>query len=119
MLSSIFAGLAGNVVVGWIRRRLLEVAGLVGAILPFIMAMPPEQQAIIIAVLTGQGGGLSIAAVFGFAVYVFGQWRSWRATVNPHVVGGGEAIELTEEEARQKVYEATGRYPTNPVHRKG
>lgn len=118
MLSGIFAGLAGSAVLGWVRRRLLEIAGLAGAIIPFIAALPSEQQGVIIAVLTGQGGGLSIAAVVGFAVYVFGQWRSWRATVNPHVVGGGEAIELTEEEARQKVYEATGRYPTNPVHRK-
>ena len=104
MLSSILAGLAGNVVVGWIRRRLLEVAGLVGAILPFILAMPPEQQAIIIAVLTGQGGALSIAAVVGFGVYVFGQWRSWRATVNPHVVTSEktkiDVPVLTEAEAR-------------------
>ncbi|MET0337896.1 MAG: hypothetical protein ABW063_09045 [Caulobacter sp.] len=96
--------LSENVIVGWVRRRLLEVGGIVGLIVPFVMAMPPDQQAVLVAIITGQGGGLSIAALFGLGVYLFGQWRSWRATVNPQVVTSDkkkiEVPVLTEAEAR-------------------
>lgn len=109
------SGMAGNVVLGWIWRRVLELAGWLGAVLSIVAAMPPEQQAIIIAILSGQGGGLSIAAMFGFALYLWSQVMSFRATVRPQVVADGHKVGLTEDEARDLVEQQTGRRPTNVV----
>lgn len=99
-----FKAVSENVVVGWIVRRVLEVGGWLGAIVPMIMALPPEHQAVIVAILTGQGGSLSIAAVIGFAVYIWSQIMSWRSTVRPQIVTSDHkrlpVPTLTEAEAR-------------------
>lgn len=99
-----FKSLSENVIVGWVRRRFVEVGGIATAIIPFILAMPPEQHAVLIAIITGQGGALSVAAAIGFAVYVIGQVRSYIATVRPQIVTSDkkkiEVPVLTEAEAR-------------------
>lgn len=104
MLGSIFAAISGNVIIGWIARRVLEIGGWLAAVIPLFMAMPPEHQAVIIAILSGQGGGLSVAAVIGFAVYLWSQIMSWRSTVRPQVVTSDKkrltVPTLTEAEVR-------------------
>lgn len=99
-----FKSLSENVIFGWVRRRLIEVGGILTAIIPFVLAMPPEQHAVLIAIISGQGGALSVAAALGFAVYVIGQVRSYIATVRPQVVTSDkkklEVPVLTEAEAR-------------------
>lgn len=101
MLTSIITTIASNVVIGWLWRRVLEVGGWLAAILPIFMAMPPEHQAVIIAILTGQGGALSVSAAIGFAVYLWSQIMSWRSTVKPQIVTpDNKRRELTEAEAR-------------------
>lgn len=104
MLTSIFAAVSGNVIIGWVSRRVLEVGGWLAAVIPLFMAMPPEHQAVIVAILSGQGGGLSVAALIGFAVYVWSQIMSWRSTVRPQVVTSDKkritAPVLTEQQAR-------------------
>lgn len=105
MFSSIFAAISSNVIVGWIARRVLEVGGWFAAVIPLFMAMPPEHQAVILAILSGQGGGLSVAAVIGFVVYLWSQIMSWRSTVRPQVVTSDNkrltVPTLTEAEARE------------------
>lgn len=100
MLTSIITTIASNVILGWLWRRILEVGGWLAAILPLFMAMPPEHQAVIIAILTGQGGALSVSAAIGFALYVWSQLMSFRETVKDQVVTGKKRRELTEDEAR-------------------
>ncbi len=101
MLGSIFAGIAGNVVMGWVWRRVLEIGGWLGVAASIYAGLPPEYQGVVIAILTGQGGSLSIAAVFGFAVYIWSQIMSFRSTVKPQVVTPDKKRrELTEAEAR-------------------
>lgn len=103
MLGSIFAGIASNVILGWLWRRVLEIGGWLAGLLPIFMAMPSEHQAVIVAILTGQGGQLSVAAAFGFGVYIISQVMSFRATVKDQtVIKGKKYPVLTEAEARER-----------------
>lgn len=117
MFASIFAAITGNVILGWISRRVLEVGGWLAAVIPLFMAMPPENQAVIIAILSGQGGALSISAVIGFAIYLWSQIMSWRSTVRPQVVTSSKkritVPVLTDEEALAMNNRATGQNQTH------
>lgn len=104
MLTSIFAALSGNVVMGWIWRRVLEVGGWLGIAASIYAGLPPEYQGVVLAILTGQGGSLTIGAGIGFAVYMWSQVMSYRSTVTPHVVASDTKRKingpvLTEAEA--------------------
>ena len=79
-------GILNNVAVQWLIRRVPEVAGIVSALIAFFAGMPPEVQAVVMAVLTGQGGGLTVMAYFGVASWLWAQWNSYRATVRPQTV---------------------------------
>lgn len=101
---SFLAGLAGNVVLGWVGRRVVEVGGWLTLALGFIAELPPEHQDTLTALLMGQGGGLSIAAYFGLGAYLWSQIMSFRSTVRPHVTTSTKrklnVPVLTEEQAR-------------------
>lgn len=112
---SFLTSLAGSAALGWFGRRLLEVGGWLTTIISAVLLLPPEQQATVIALLSGQGGALSVAAYFGLAAYLWSQFMSWRATTKPQVVADGQKVGLTEAQARQAVFEQTGRYPAGPI----
>lgn len=104
MISSIFLAVAQNVVLGWLWRRVQELAAWTAGLLPLFMVLPAEHQALILGVLQGQGGGYTISAYIGFAVYLFSQWQSYRATVKPQVVttdGKKVTIDKGSNTARQ------------------
>lgn len=86
MITSILIAVAQSVVLGWLWRRLQELVAFVAGLAPFFMMLPPEHQALLMAILQGQGGGYSISAYVGFALYLWTQWQSFRATVKPQVV---------------------------------
>lgn len=86
MLTSIFTTLATNVVLGWLWRRVQELLGVGLALASFYAAMPPDAQAAIGAILTGNGGGLTVTAALGLIWYLFTQVQSWRATTRPQIV---------------------------------
>ena len=119
---SFLTSLAGSAAVGWTGRRLLEVGGWLTTIISAVLLLPPEHQATVIALLSGQGGALSVAAYFGLAVYLWSQFMSWRATTKPQVVsseGKKHTLPvLTEAQARDLVEQQTGRRPTEPVTRR-
>ncbi|HEV7344252.1 MAG TPA: hypothetical protein VGN60_01280 [Devosia sp.] len=75
-----------NVAVQWLVRRIPEFTGLIVALVTFYNSMPAEYQATIIAIVTGQGGGLTIGALIGFGLWAFAQINSYRATVRPQTV---------------------------------
>lgn len=81
-----FASILSSALAGWLWRRVQEVGGLVTVLLGFYEIMPPQYQALVVAVLAGQGGGISIAIYGGFAVWLFSQFQSLRATIKPQVV---------------------------------
>ena len=123
MLASILTGLAGNVVMGWVWRRVLEVAGWLGVAASIYAGLPPEYQGVVLAILTGQGGTLTIGAGIGFAVYVWSQVMSYRATTKPQVVTGSKTKldipVLTDEQAKDMVERETGVRPeTIPTRRR-
>jgi hypothetical protein len=86
-----------NVAVQWLIRRIPEVGGLLLTIVTFFAAIPPEQQAVLIAILTGQGGGLTIGAVIGLAMWVYAQIVSFQQTTKPKEVEkiGGKPVEVS------------------------
>lgn len=86
MITSIATAIAQNVILGWLWRRAQELASFAGIFVPIYLAMPASMQADIQAIFTGQGGGLSISALFGIGYYLWTQWQSYRATVRPQVV---------------------------------
>lgn len=60
---------------------------------PIYLAMPPSMQADVQAILTGQGGGLTISAALGIGWYLWAQVQSYRATTMAQVVTtAGEKI---------------------------
>lgn len=112
---SFLTSLAGSAAFGWIGRRLLEVGGWLAFILSMLAMLPGDHLALVIAILSGQGGEWSIASYLGLAAYLGSQFMSWRATTKPQVVADGQKVGLTPEQARQAAYEQTGRYPTGPI----
>lgn len=106
-----------NIAAQWIIRRLLEVGGWLGAVASIFVGLPPEHQAVVIAIITGQGGGLTISAAIGLAVYLYSQVLSWRATVRPQVITeyAGRPVQVPLEQLpardRQVVTEAARARP--------
>lgn len=93
MFSAIAVGIAQNVVMGWLWRRVQELASVAGIFVPIYLSMPPAMQATVQAVFTGQGGGMTVSAYIGLGYYLWTQWQSYRATVVPQVVtGAGQKI---------------------------
>lgn len=92
-------GIMDGIVIQWTIRRLLEVGGWLSAIVSIVVALPPEHQATIVAVLTGQGGGLTISAAIGLGVYFWSQFLSFRSTVRPQLVTevDGRTVQITTE----------------------
>lgn len=86
-----------NVAVQWLIRRVPEWAGIIVTLVTFYNSIPPQYQAIIIAIVTGQGGGLTLGALIGFAMWVYAQIISYRQTTKPKAVEqiNGKAIEVT------------------------
>lgn len=104
MLTSIFLAVAQNVVLGWLWRRVQELVAWAAGLAPLFMMLPPEYQGLVVGVLQGQGGGYSISVYMGFAVYIFSQFQSYRATVRPQVVtsdGKKVMIEKNSSSSRQ------------------
>lgn len=86
-----------SVALGWLGRRFQELGSLAAVVIPIYLAMPPEHQKAILAILTGQGGGLSISTAIGLVWYLWTQWQSYRATVKPQVVTPqGAKVELDQ-----------------------
>ena len=86
MLTTITTAIAQSAILGWLFRRAQEIASFAGILLPIYLAMPPDMQAVVHAVFTGQGGGLTVSAYVSFGYYLWTQWQSYRATVRPQVV---------------------------------
>lgn len=111
-------GIISGVVFGWIRRRIQELLGVGIAIAPIYMALPLEYQAAIKAILTGQGGGLSISTAIGLLIYAYTQWQSFRSTTkNQVVIDGKKATDLanlpvlTLDEMASQIQRETGVRP--------
>ena len=81
-----FEAIAGNVITGWLWRRVQELGALATVLIPIYLAMPQSMKDDVHAIFSGQGGGVTISAAIGLAWYVWTQIQSYRATVKPQVV---------------------------------
>lgn len=86
-----------NVAVQWLIRRVPEWGGIILTLVTFYNSIPPQYQAIIVAIVTGQGGGLTIGALIGFAMWAYAQVISYRQTTRPKEVEkvNGTAVEVS------------------------
>lgn len=82
-----------NVLTGFLIRWGTEVGGIATVLIGLYVAASPADQQAIQAILTGQGGGLTLNTYIGLAVYAWGRWLAYRATTVPQVVtSAGEKI---------------------------
>lgn len=86
-----------NVAIQWLIRRVPEWGGIIVTLVTFYNSIPPQYQAIIVAVVTGQGGGLTVGALIGFAMWLYAQFISFRQTTKPKEVAkvGGATVEVS------------------------
>lgn len=86
-----------NVAVQWLIRRIPEVGGLVVFLSTIIAAIPAEHMATLMAIMTGQGGGLTITALIGLGMWAYAQIISFRQTTNPKEVErvAGKSVEVS------------------------
>lgn len=75
-----------NVAVQWALRRVPEFAGIIVTLVTFYNSIPPQYQDIILKVASGQGGGLTVSALIGLALWLYAQVVSFRATNKPQAV---------------------------------
>lgn len=75
-----------NIAVQWLLRRIPEFTGIIVTLVTFYNSIPPQYQDLIIKVVSGQGGGLTISALIGFALWLYAQVISYRSTVRPQAI---------------------------------
>lgn len=75
-----------NVLSGFLLRWLTELGGIFTIAASAYFFASPSQQEAVQAILTGQGGQLSLNTYIGLAIYALGRWNAYRATVKPQVV---------------------------------
>lgn len=103
MLGSIFAAITGNVILGWVGRRILEVGGILWGLFEIVSRLPPEVQAVIGAFLSDNWENVTLGALVPAVIALAGYVFSFRSTVKDHVVQGKKRIPLTEQQARDAV----------------
>lgn len=77
---------AKTALLGWLWRRVQELASWGAGLAPLYMSLPKTYQDLIMGILSGKGGGYTISVYLGFAYYIFTQVQSYRATTQPQVV---------------------------------
>lgn len=89
-------GILENVAIQWLIRRIPEWSGLIVTLVTFYGSIPPHYQSVIIEIVSGRGGGLTIGAVIGFAMWAYAQFISFRSTTKPKTVSevGGKPVEI-------------------------
>lgn len=97
-------GILSNVAVQWLIRRVPEWGGILAIIIGAIALAPPDVSGTINAILTGQGGGQSVAAWIGLISWVYAQVISYRSTVRPQAVveEGGKLVTNTLAPKKEK-----------------
>lgn len=75
-----------NVAVQWLIRRIPEWGGIIASLVAFITLAPPDVQATLWAVLSGQGGAQTATAYIGVISWVYAQVISYRSTVKAQAV---------------------------------
>lgn len=107
------ASLFSQAGVGWLVRRAFDWGGwllaILGGILAFFTQLDPQLQMMLLMALQGNWQSITIGSLFGIVPLAISQWRSWKATVDPHIVTSDtrkvvRVPVMTEEQAR----DATG-----------
>jgi hypothetical protein len=91
-----------NAAIGWVGRRAVEVGGLVTLLVNLYNSLPPAHQETIVEVLTGKGGGLTVGAVFGLALWLWSQFMSFRATTKDQMVADGKKVDSKKDLPKNK-----------------
>ena len=74
-----------------------EWGGLIVTLVTFYNSMPEQHRQFITDVVSGQGGGLTIGAAIGFAMWVYAQVISFKQTTKPKEVAkiGSASVEVS------------------------
>lgn len=87
---SFFTGLIGQ----WVLRRIMELGGLVGALLAAWNQLPPEAQGAILALLGRNWEQITIGSLIPLAVMLWGYVWSLLSTIKPQVVIDGKQVAM-------------------------
>jgi len=88
-------GILNNVAIQWLVRRVPDWGGQITFLVSLYLALPQEHKDTINAVLSGQGGGLTISAAVGLVAFVYAQVISYRKTVQAQVVQKVDGVTVT------------------------
>ena len=69
-----------SVAIQWLIRRIPEYGAIFGSILAVVLYAPPDVTGAFQAILTGQGGGLTVTTYISVISWVYAQVISFRAT---------------------------------------
>jgi len=83
-----------NVILGWFARRGLELGGLAIAITTFITSLPPAYQEALWKLVSGHWQDVQLGVLVGIAVTAWGYIWSFRSTVKPQIVSGGQQVPI-------------------------
>jgi hypothetical protein len=86
-----------NVAIQWLIRRVPDWGGQITFLVSLYLALPQEHKDTINAVLSGQGGGLTVSAVIGLGAFLYAQVISFRQTTKPKEVEkiAGTSVEVS------------------------
>ena len=94
---------------GWLSRRALDWGGWLGtfvvAVITFYNSLPPAQQETVGRIFSGSWQEITLGSLIPFAVLVWSQVLSFKATVRPQIVTqDGEKIATKELPANKRVF---------------
>ena len=96
-----------SVALQWLLRRVLDWGGWLGTfllgIIGFYNALPPEAQAAVAVVFSGQWQDITIGSLIPLAALVWSQVQSFRSTVKPQIVLDGQQVDLKDMPAQKSV----------------
>jgi hypothetical protein len=70
--------------------------GLAFAVSQIIGALPPQTQATLYSLITGRLDEISVTALIGLGVAVWGYVWSFRSTVKPQIVAGNQQVPIKD-----------------------
>jgi len=100
------ASFFSSVALQWFLRRILDWGGWIGGFLMVVIntynALPPAAQVAVATIIEGRWQEITLGSIIPLGALVWSQIASFRATVKPQVVMGGQQLEMDKVPSRER-----------------